>query len=414
MTRGQPDVHSSASLTGECDELAVAARVERAADEYRFQTADGVCSKRSLRTAELLLAEALCEENVDELLVPEANYGVAGVLLGACCDRVTMTESSARAVRLCRSNAARNDVGANVSLSTGIAALAGSTGEQAGSKVGPTDKGTVDAVAFAPKPYAPIDVTAQRLLDTASRMSSGGRLYLAASDQAGLTRFEGVLDEVSEGLTAVAERGDHRVLEARIDTRAARKATAYVEPRAIDATLDGVELSLVSVPGVFSAHELDDGTRLLAGTATVEDGDRVLDLCCGYGALGTYAAAVADCEVVLSDDDRVATACAERSLVETGVQGTVLTADGVNGVGSERFDRILCNPPTHATDSVLRDLFDGVRGVLAADGELIVVHHECLDLRPHLRAFDRVDCAASGAEHVVLRVTGPQDGPGAV
>ena len=76
------------------------------------------------------------------------------------------------------------------------------------------------------------------------------------------------------------------------------------------------------------------------------DGERVLDLACGYGPVGVYAASVADCSVVLTDDCARATACARRTLTASGVKGKVVTADCARSVAGQ-FDRILSNPPTH-------------------------------------------------------------------
>jgi 16S rRNA (guanine1207-N2)-methyltransferase len=88
------------------------------------------------------------------------------------------------------------------------------------------------------------------------------------------------------------------------------------------------------------------------------------------------------------------------------VDGTVVTADCLEGVADRTFDRVLCNPPTHAGADVLAELFDGAHGVLAAAGRLEVVHHRALDLRRYLSRFDAIDRVRTGAEHVVLRATG--------
>ncbi|MFB6270377.1 MAG: methyltransferase [Halobacterium sp.] len=412
MRSPPPHAPAAGALTGACYDLALEARVDGAADEYRFAAADGVCSKQSFRTPELLLADVLWDETgVDRLLVPEANYGVVGVLLAARCESVAMTESNARAAHLCEVNCRRNGVDASVSLATGVSTLAAS-GDDAGSDGVRRDSaefGAValapefDAFAFAPKPYAPIDVTAQRIVDAAERVDSGGSVYLAASEQTGLARYEAVLDDVTTALEHVEERGEYSVVRASLDDALECGVPSFVSPRTVEASVDGVDLSFVSVPGVFSANRLDDGTRLLAETAPVADGDRVLDLCCGNGALGTYAASVADCHVVLTDVDRVATACAERTLDAAGDDGSVVTADGVRGVRDESFDRVLCNPPTHATDRVLGDLFDRCRRVLAPTGDVFVVHHRDLDLRPQLSVFESVQRHATAAEHVVVR-----------
>ncbi|MFB6071547.1 MAG: class I SAM-dependent methyltransferase [Halobacterium sp.] len=378
-------------------EVALEARVSEEPSTFRFETADGVCSKLSLRTAELLLAEALwdaaADGGIESLLVLEGNYGVAGTLLAGVVADVATTESSARAAALCRRNAAVNDADVDVALVADPASVGGE----------------FDAVAYAPKPYTPLDVAAQRLANAASLLAADGDLYVAAEQNAGLSRYESSLGEIGGAANELRSRGDCSVLGAGRPSEL--DAPTYVEPRQLDASVAGVDLSLVAVPGVFSATELDHGTRLLAETAAVADGDRVLDLCCGYGALGAWAAKSADCDVWLTDHDRVATACAECSLDASGVEGTVVTADCLAGVDDRTFDAILSNPPTHAGDDVLRELFDGAADVLAADGVCWLVHHRDLDLRPHLAGFDRVERAAfdrveratTGAEHVVLR-----------
>jgi 16S rRNA (guanine1207-N2)-methyltransferase len=357
--------------------------------------------------------------------VPEANYGVVGVLLAERATDVAMTESSARAARLCERNVARNDVRARVgvALATGVAALDERVvpvpDERPDSALdgGRWDCGTphdceilhdrvFDAVAYAPEPYTPLSVGIQRVADAAPRLADDGRVYVAAAKSSGLARYEDALASLAGDVERLGSRDGVRVLGATVPADGENASLPErVSIREFDAVVDGAALSLASVPGVFSASQVDDGTRLLAETARVADGDRVLDLCCGYGALGTYAASVADCDVWVTDDDRVATACAERTLAATGVDGSVVTADGVAGVAHLTFDRVFCNPPTHATDRTLREVFDGVRDVLAEDGEFWVVHHRDLDLRPLLAGFDRVEQDAVEGEYVVLRVT---------
>jgi 16S rRNA (guanine1207-N2)-methyltransferase len=368
-------------------ELGLESRVSDARPTYRFDTADGVCSKDSFRNAEFALIESLWEEHLGRLLTVQANYGVVGIVLADRATSVRMTEASARANALCERNARKNGVEASTELVADVTTLDES----------------FDTVAYAPKPYTPIAVGKQYIAETLSVLRPGGALYLAASTQTGLARYEECLREIGCIVERVAERDGCSLVEA---TRPRSfDSPTYVSPRQIRPEIKGTTLSLVSVPGLFSASELDDGTRLLLEATRIEDGDRVLDLCCGYGAIGTYAGRVADCEVWLTDDDRVATSCAERSLRASGVDGTVVTGDCVERVTDRTFDSVLCNPPTHAGAAVLSELFDGTRDVLAPDGELVIVHHRDLDLRTHLSRFDSVETLRTRTEHVVLRAT---------
>lgn len=365
-------------------ELTLESRVPNARPQYSFRTADGVVSKESFRVAELRLLESLWDRDLGRLLCPQANYGVAGIVLADAADEVAMTETSARAARLCEHNTGKNGVETSVSTRCDLA----------------TVDGAFDAVAYAPKRYAPIPVGKQRVADALSVLRPGGSLYLAASVETGLTRFESQLRDVAASVTSVSDRDGYRVLEA---TRPQSfDPPSYVTPRTLHPTVDGEMLSLVTMPGLFAATGLDRGTRLLLETVAVSDGDEVLDLACGYGAIGTYAARTADCEVWLSDDDAVATSCAKRSLDASGVEGTVVTADCVEGVTGRSFDRVFCNPPTHAGSGVLSELFAGVADVLAPGGEVTLVHHRKLSLEDYLAPFEELETRRVGDEHVVL------------
>lgn len=384
------------TAAGRGADLSLAARVDAPRETYDFETAAGVCSPDEFRGAELALVEELWERELGRLLVVEANYGVPGVLLADASQGVAMAESSARAAGLCETNAERNGV-----ADATVVANAACPRELSAS---PTDMGSegFDTAAYAPKPYTPLAVANERLVAVLERLRPRGRLFVAARERTGLGRFADTLASVAGSVETVGEHGDCEVLAA---TRPAEfDAPSFVEPRQFSATVGGRSLSLVSVPGVFSATGLDHGTRLLLETAEVADGDRVLDLCCGYGAAGVWAAKTADCSVALTDDDRLATRCAECSLAASGVDAEVVTADGTAGVEREHFDTVLCNPPTHAGDDVLRELFAGARRVLSKGGTLWVVHHRELDLRPRLAGFERVECVAEGEEHVVLEV----------
>lgn len=75
---------------------------------------------------------------------------------------------------------------------------------------------------------------------------------------------------------------------------------------------------------------------------------RILDLCCGGGAIGIAAALGAPrAEVVLADIDAGALALARENIALHGVgeRVSVVSSDGFHGLAGELFDVILCNPP---------------------------------------------------------------------
>ncbi|MBR2548124.1 MAG: peptide chain release factor N(5)-glutamine methyltransferase [Eubacterium sp.] len=100
---------------------------------------------------------------------------------------------------------------------------------------------------------------------------------------------------------------------------------------------------------------------------------RVLDLCCGSGALGLSIAALSDKEtdVVLSDISRDALDVAAENAERLGVSDkvTFVKSDLFEDIQGD-FDLIVCNPPYIRSDVILT-LDEEVRGhepVLALDG----------------------------------------------
>jgi|GEM_PF-468124 len=385
-------------MTPRREPLVLGSRTDAGPDRFEFHTAGGVDAADAFCPGELLALEHLWDRDCGRLRTVGARYGVVGVVLADRAESVRMTASSARAAALCERNAAENGVDATVELATGLASIDGRTGAR------------VDTAVYVPEPYTPLEIGTRRLRSAVDSLAGDGALYLAAKPETGLGRYEDALADGATTVETVAERDGWSLLRAPGSAIATGSATADggrpvdgSEPPfdRVEATVDGIDLELVTAPGLFAAGDLDHGTRLLAETATVADGDRVLDLCCGYGPLAAYAGRVADCDVWATDDDALATAAAERTLAENGVDGRVVTADCTAGVAHRTFDAILCNPPTHAGSGVLTGLFRGAADALARDGRCWVVHHRALDLDDPLAAFDRVETVASGDEHVV-------------
>ena len=117
--------------------------------------------------------------------------------------------------------------------------------------------------------------------------------------------------------------------------------------------------------------------------------DKVLDLGCGYGVVGVYAAHCTDPERVwLVDVDPVAVEFAERNLKLNGVQGaTVVASDGFSNLSETEFTKILCNPPYHVDFSVPKRLIEKGFNRLALGGSMILVCKRDAWYRNKLRAI---------------------------
>lgn len=140
-------------------------------------------------------------------------------------------------------------------------------------------------------------------------------------------------------------------------------------------TVQGVELRFESSPTLFSPRELDKGSLALLSQLSIEQGDKVLDLGCGYGLLGIFAAKFARPDAVfLLDRDDVAIACAKRNIILNGVEAvTCAVSEGFHDFHEAGFTKILCNPPYHADFSVAKHFIEKGFNRLAIGGSMWMV-----------------------------------------
>jgi 16S rRNA (guanine1207-N2)-methyltransferase len=140
-------------------------------------------------------------------------------------------------------------------------------------------------------------------------------------------------------------------------------------------TVQGVELRFETSPTLFSPRELDKGSLALLSQVRIEHGDKVLDLGCGYGLLGIFAAKFTRPEAVfLLDRDDVAIDCARRNIALNDVAGAICAAsEGFDSFHETGFTKILCNPPYHADFSVAKHFIEKGFNRLAMAGSMWMV-----------------------------------------
>lgn len=162
------------------------------------------------------------------------------------------------------------------------------------------------------------------------------------------------------------------------------------------------DLKIFSLPGVFSANELDQGTMLLLSTIHNSIRGRVLDLGCGAGVIGSYLKQQnPNVELTMTDIHAMALASAKRTLAENNLQGEVLASDVFSDIQG-KFDLIISNPPFHdgidTAYQAVTDLIKQAKWYLNSGGELRIVANAFL---PYPDLLDQYF-----GQHQVLAKTG--------
>jgi 16S rRNA (guanine1207-N2)-methyltransferase len=190
-----------------------------------------------------------------------------------------------------------------------------------------------------------------------------------------------------------------------------REPVAHSQRREVRATLRGETYRFATDRGVFSFEGIDAGTRLLIETMEFAPDARVLDLGCGYGAIGIVAARLAPQGfVILTDVNARAVQLAQENVRRHQIRNAaVVQADGLTPFHHEVFDVVACNPPLRAGNVVVYRLIDEARERLKAQGQLRLVAQTKQGAKSLLRRvteiFGRAEvCAIKGGYRVIRAV----------
>ncbi len=132
----------------------------------------------------------------------------------------------------------------------------------------------------------------------------------------------------------------------------------------------------LSRPGTFSYGRLDNGARALAEVMEIEPGDRILDLGCGCGTNGIFAAQAVgeNGHVVLIDSNVRAAALSEHNARSNGVASfEVIATHRVEGPENGSFDVAIANPPYYAQHAITRLFIERARDLLKPGGRFYMV-----------------------------------------
>ena len=140
-------------------------------------------------------------------------------------------------------------------------------------------------------------------------------------------------------------------------------------------TIDGVEMEFVNDSDVFSPSSADRGTLAMLSQVEFTENDKVLDLGCGCGIVGIFAAKKIGADrIFMCDVSENAVELSKRNAALNNVPDmTIIKIDGVSALNEKDFTLILSNPPYHTDFSVAKAFIEKGFNRLCVGGRMVMV-----------------------------------------
>ncbi|PVZ67674.1 class I SAM-dependent methyltransferase [Pelagibaculum spongiae] len=156
------------------------------------------------------------------------------------------------------------------------------------------------------------------------------------------------------------------------------------------------ELTIQSLPGVFSHGRLDEGTQLLLEHLPNSKPGKLLDFGCGAGVLGAIMASKG-WQSDMVDVDALAIESSKQTLASNGLFGNVFASDVYSDV-QDKYDLLLSNPPFHKgvdTHYLSSERFiQHAKTFLKPGGEIRIVANRFLKYQPLLEKLGTTELIA--------------------
>jgi len=140
-------------------------------------------------------------------------------------------------------------------------------------------------------------------------------------------------------------------------------------------TINEIQLKFETTSNVFSPTCVDKGTLAMLSAVDFSPTDKLLDLGCGYGAVGIYAAKlIGGQNVIMSDSNKNCIELANKNIILNETREIkIVHSDGFKNLDDTNFTLILSNPPYHADFSVPKHFIEKGFNRLQIGGKMFMV-----------------------------------------
>lgn len=148
-----------------------------------------------------------------------------------------------------------------------------------------------------------------------------------------------------------------------------------MEKYTIEWHYDGFDFIFNTLDTLFSYKQIDVGTIQMIESVKLQPDSKVLDLACGYGVVGIWAAHTIGSErVVMSDINVDALKMAEENVKANNLRHIqIVHSNGFENIHDTDFALVMSNPPYHTDFSVAKDFIEGSHRHLQKGGCLVMV-----------------------------------------
>lgn len=140
----------------------------------------------------------------------------------------------------------------------------------------------------------------------------------------------------------------------------------------LNVELLGEKMSFLTDSGVFSKKMIDYGSQVLLNTLHFQPQETLLDIGCGYGALGLTLIKVQGLLGTLVDINQRALDLARKNAEKNQISATIFQSNIYENVAGT-FQHIISNPPIRAGKKVVHEIISGSLGYLVDGGDLTIV-----------------------------------------